>query len=193
MNRSRTRATALIITVATAASAWASPARADTAPGHSAVHVARVAEVPRTPPPPIALGRGMRTMSGFTTEEREEPDASLLSSGAFLLGTTYAASAIVAATSQREADHKLYVPVAGPWMDLMKRERCAGRTACASETANRVLLVADGVLQGIGALQVLGAFAFPRKFTEVVPRAGHVHVTPTAMAGGAGITAYGAF
>src|SRR4051812_1512602 len=60
----------------------------------------------------------------MVTREYQTPNESFVSSGAFLFGTTYAASAIVAATSDRPEDRRLFIPVAGPWLDLRHRERC---------------------------------------------------------------------
>jgi hypothetical protein len=136
------------------------------------------------------------TTAGIVTKEYSLPNAGLVTSGAFLFGTAYGTSLIVAATSDRAEDKRLYVPVAGPWMDLTKRERCsAGRLQCENETTYKVLLVANGLLQGIGALEMLSGFAFRTKYTEVLrqPVAKGIHVTPTATFGGAGISAYGAF
>jgi hypothetical protein len=49
-------------------------------------------------------------------------------------------------------------------MDLANRGDC-GRidSPCSNdnETANKVLLVGDGILQGIGALEIVGAFLMP--------------------------------
>jgi hypothetical protein len=69
---------------------------------------------------------------------------------------------VVAIQSDRKGDDYLYYPVAGPWLDLANRERCS---TCNHETLNDVLLVTDGVFQGIGALQILGAFMLPEHRT----------------------------
>jgi hypothetical protein len=129
---------------------------------------------------------------GTVTREYQSPDAELLATGAFLLGVSYAGSVIVAGTSDRPEDHRLFIPVAGPWMDLTHRQHCADRV-CPDETADRVLLVANGLLQSVGALQIISSFLFPTKYTETRPIAKGVHVAPQAGIGMAGVTAYGAF
>jgi hypothetical protein len=95
------------------------------------------------------------------------PNRSLLRSGFFTLGVPYVASVIVAATSDRSYDKNLYVPVAGPWMDLVDRESCGTVMGppCDRETVYKVLLVTSGILQGIGALEIVGSFVFPETRT----------------------------
>jgi hypothetical protein len=81
------------------------------------------------------------------------PDRTLLYSGVMTLGLTYGVSAVVAFVSDRFSDRNLYIPVAGPWMDLADRGSCHG---CAGETTDKFMLVVDGILQGLGALEVVG-------------------------------------
>ncbi|HET9954034.1 MAG TPA: hypothetical protein VFQ61_06005 [Polyangiaceae bacterium] len=90
------------------------------------------------------------------------PDRALLSSGLWTLGLSYVPAFVVAVESPRSFDNHLYIPVAGPWLDYGKRS-CVD---CKNETVNKVLLVTDGVFQGIGALQILGAFLFPETHTS---------------------------
>ena len=61
------------------------------------------------------------------------PNRELLHSGILALGVPYVASVVVAATSDRTEDKHLYIPVAGPWMDLANRSGCGnagGRAPC---------------------------------------------------------------
>ena len=46
------------------------------------------------------------------------PNRTLLHSGIWVLGLSYVPAIVVAAESSRSEDRKLYIPVAGPWMDL---------------------------------------------------------------------------
>lgn len=92
------------------------------------------------------------------------PNRPLLITGALLFGASYGASAIVAATSNRTADDKLYYPVAGPWMDLNRRN--CDVEACSNKTLDRVLLIGDGIVQGVGALGVLLSLVVPEKTTH---------------------------
>lgn len=100
-----------------------------------------------------------------TVSEETSPNSGLITSGVVLLGATYASSLVVATTtSDYDPDKKLYVPIAGPWMDLAERKGECGRTrghSCDNEDLYDVLLVADGIGQGIGALQIVGGFVFP--------------------------------
>lgn len=126
----------------------------------------------------------------FYVIEEKTPNIGLITGGAVMFGVPYAASVVVAAASDRPSDHNLYIPLAGPWMDLAKRGSCVG-TRCESETGNKVLLVADGIFQGVGALEIVAGFLFPS--TRTVARTAGVHVTPTAGFSSAGVAVYGAF
>jgi hypothetical protein len=131
---------------------------------------------------------GERTVTG--------PNRDLLRAGAWTLGLSYAPALVVAIESSQSADKNLYIPVAGPWMDFAERD-CP---TCEHETANKVLLVTDGVFQGIGALQLIGSFLFVETRTSVAldkPRARKAsafQVVPARLPeGGYGLTAHGAF
>jgi hypothetical protein len=108
-----------------------------------------------------------------------------------MFGLSYGGAVIVGAASSRESDQKLYMPVVGPWMNLANRGTCSAPGCDANETANRVLLVADGVFQAAGVLQILGGFLFPEKRIET--RAAGVQVAPSVGLGSVGVTARGAF
>ncbi|WP_437957683.1 hypothetical protein WME76_41295 [Sorangium sp. So ce119] len=104
------------------------------------------------------------------------PNRGLIWSGVAVLGTTYGISTVVATFSDEPADRALWVPVAGPWIDLGTRGKCGGGQECNAETTNKVLLVADGLGQAIGALQILSGFIFPAKRT--VTEVGSVQIIP---------------
>lgn len=126
-----------------------------------------------------------------TTYEERMPNGSLIGSGMVMFGASYIPSVIVAAESSRPGDTSLYIPVAGPWMNLSRRdEQCPGGR-CANDMPNKVLLVADGLFQGFGALQVLGGFLFPT--TRTVTQTSNVHVLPNVGSNHVGITAVGSF
>ncbi len=96
--------------------------------------------------------------------------------------------------ADREDDKKLVYPVAGPWMDLANRD-CVNNN-CSNEDLNKALLIADGVVQGIGALGVLMSFVLPEKTTRrwyLIGQDG-THVTPMKMGyAGFGLGAVGRF
>ena len=135
-----------------------------------------------------------------TTTEKSGPSTGLLASGAITLGLTYGAGAIVAATSDRDADHRMFVPIAGPWMALFDRGDCGGTTgrSCDTETTYKVLIVADGVGQALGAFLMVDAFLSPA--TTTVSRTTTAKDKPTLRvkpgtmgAGGYGMLAVGSF
>jgi len=130
------------------------------------------------------------------------PNRALLHSGIWILGLSYVPAVIVAAESNRAGDKSLYIPVAGPWMDLATRSRCPPNLVC-NETANKVLIVVDGIFQGIGALDIVGAFIFPETRTVTVSASERgetrvsslsLRVLPAKVSAGAyGLVAVGTF
>ena len=153
------------------------------------------------PLPPAPPGQAPAQTSSETVTEKGGPSRSMLMSGVVTFGLTYGAGAIVAATSSRAADHDMFVPVAGPWMALFNRGDCGGATgrSCDTETTYKVLIVADGIGQALGALMVIDAFFNPETHTysrTTTAAVDHptVRVTPASMgAGGYGMLAVGSF
>jgi hypothetical protein len=131
------------------------------------------------------------------------PNRTLLHSGIWILGLSYVPAVIVAAESSRDGDKRLYIPVAGPWMDLAARSSCPPNLSCNNETGNKVLIVVDGVFQGIGALDIVGGFIFPEKRTVTVRESarGEHQLSPPSFrifparvsAGAYGLAAVGTF
>ncbi len=124
------------------------------------------------------------------------PDRGLLRTGAWTLGLSYVPALVVGVGSPLPADRYLLAPVAGPWLDLAKRE-CPD---CRNETLNKVLLVVDGVAQGVGAAEIVGAFLFVERTVTSRPASKRtpstaldVRFVPTRMAGGYGMNAVGRF
>lgn len=83
-----------------------------------------------------------------------------LVSGSILLGLAYLPTAYFGAVSSRKGDRILLLPVLGPWIDLVGRDKCvppAGSEElpvdpCIEETANRVALVGSGIAQVLGSI-----------------------------------------
>jgi hypothetical protein len=124
------------------------------------------------------------------------PNRELLHSGIFALGVPYVASVIVAASSDRPEDKNLYIPVAGPWMDFANRSGCGheGESSCDTETAYKVLLIGNGILQGVGALEIVGSFIFPETRTVTASRSERrVLVTPYYVGNSYGLAAFAKF
>lgn len=131
--------------------------------------------------------------------ETTGPNRAMLHSGIVVLGLSYVPAVIVASTNPRSDDDYLYIPVAGPWLDLAHREPCQ---SCSNESLNKALLVTDGIFQGIGALDVVGSFLFmetrvatsatktpKRETAKYIP----LSITPAYMSGGLGVIAAGNF
>lgn len=109
-----------------------------------------------TPPPPAPAESG----GSSTTSYINRP---LLVTGLLFFGGTYAASAGVAAESNRPSDNtNLYYPIVGPWMDLAQRD-CTAARPCSGEAGNKTLLILDGIGQGVGALALISSFFVPEK------------------------------
>jgi hypothetical protein len=144
-------------------------------------------------------------LSSFATPARAEetgdrvvttgPKPSLLRTGALTLGLAYVPAAVVGVTSPLPEDRLLLAPVAGPWLDLGER-KCDD---CSNEKLNQVLLVTDGVVQGIGALEIVGAFLLwetreqRAQRVQSQKRAFRLRFMPERIAGGYGLRATGEF
>lgn len=171
-------------------------ARAEQTPGTNA---------PTPPPPPAASDPVMPTTTTTTTTGLQEPviDATtrrsslpnkpLLVTGLVVLGSSYGASAIGAAISDREYQDKLYYPVAGPWLALEDRD-CSAEP-CPRKTLETTLLIGSGVLQGIGALSLVMSLFVPEKTTQQWYLIGNEDLTVAPVAGGStvGASAFGRF
>jgi hypothetical protein len=176
---SRVRAIAIPLLVGLSAS-WT--VRADAQPEDSARGTAQVVA-----PPPRETA----------TIYESRPNSALMTTGLFTLGLPYVTSVVVATSSSRSGDNNLYIPVAGPWLDLGNRGECVATptSPCSNETTNKALLIGDGVLQGLGALEIVSAFLFPERHAITVTAGSHrIVVAPARIAQGAyGISAAGAF
>jgi len=129
------------------------------------------------------------------TIEYAGPDRGLLRSGVWTLGLSYVPALIVGIESPVPEDRYLVAPVAGPWVDLGRRD-CM---TCPHETLNQVLLAADGVIQGVGTLEILGSFLFTEHAVvqrtaraDTTPKL-HFRLTPNVTAKTYTMTAFGTF
>jgi len=124
--------------------------------------------------------------------ERTWPNRPLLITGAVVLVGSYGASAIVAAASDRKADDKLYYPVVGPWLDLKNRD--CDINPCGSDGFNKALLIADGAVQGLGALSVILGLVLPESEKKPWYLIGTKDVVVAPQMGAAqGLRVYGQF
>jgi hypothetical protein len=121
-------------------------------------------DLPETAVPIAETGLAPEPVIDVESTKKILPNRPLLLTGAVLLAGSYGASAIVAATSDRSADDKLYYPVVGPWMDLNRRG--CDVQVCSNNTLDRALLIGDGIIQGVGALGMLLSLVVPEKATR---------------------------
>ena len=104
-------------------------------------------------------------------------------------------AAIVGSESDHQGDKHLYVPILGPWLDLADRGGCDNitNTNCDGETTNKVLLVADGVIQAAGAIEIVAGLLTPTHHHGYV-RTAKVQVRPRSLGhGNPGLVVFGQF
>jgi hypothetical protein len=89
------------------------------------------------------------------TTRTRRPNVPLLTTGTSLFLLAYLPTVITQAAKDR--NDNLYIPIAGPWMDLADNQQ---------STAEKTLLSLSGVLQGLGALGVVSSFFVPERRTR---------------------------
>jgi hypothetical protein len=131
--------------------------------------------------------------------ETTGPNRALIRTGVAVFTLSYVPAFLVAATNTRRDDEYLYLPLAGPWLDLTHRDPCA---SCDSESFNKALLVTDGIFQAVGALEIVGSFFFMETRVGATAISKHkpasakripVSITPSWVGGAYGVSATGAF
>jgi hypothetical protein len=106
-------------------------------------------------------------------------------SGALMFGVAYGAVVIVAATTDRDANNRLYVPLIGPWLAIKGRGDCpVDQEACDSETTKKILLGADGVFQAAGVITLAYGLLTTRSYRHGSASHQGVEIVPVAMQGG---------
>jgi len=145
----------------------------------------------------LSLSGVASAQGGDTVTEKGGPSRALLGSGLATFGISYGAAAIVAGTSSLDADHRMFVPIAGPWMALSGRGECGAGAprSCDAATTSKVLIITDGVFQAIGALMIVDAFLNPETVTTTRASAEppRIRVAPTFGSNGYGLAAIGNF
>src|SRR5688572_10801458 len=90
--------------------------------------------------------------------EEIRPNPGLLTSGAIVLAASYAPAVLVASTSEHEGDDYLYIPVAGPFLNLATRGCEPGESVnCGSTTLETAALITMGAAHIIGTGQVIAS------------------------------------
>jgi hypothetical protein len=151
------------------------------------------------PPPPAPVPAPTVAGPRRTTERvvsTTGPNAPLITTGLGMFGLSYVPALVVGASSSQSADSNLYIPVAGPWLDLANRPACGGRgqPTCAGETTNKVLLGVDGVFQGLGAGMTVVGLLVPTRHTVVTRTSADgptIRISPARLGTGYGVTAVG--
>jgi hypothetical protein len=149
-------------------------------------------------PAPVVVAQPTGSDTVRTHTESTGPDGRTIGGGIVTFGISYGIAIGVAAGSDHEGDHHLFAPIVGPWLDLGDRGTCPLSRSCAAETANRALIVVDGIFQAIGVLTVVSGFVFQKTSdvttTTTAATQSTVKITPVQYAhGGMGLAAVGTF
>jgi hypothetical protein len=128
------------------------------------------------------------------TRSRPPPNRILLGTGALLFVPSYVTSVFVGATSTRDSNDNLFIPVVGPWIALANRD-CTATQPCEGEFLSGLLLVLDGAVQTAGVLTMGAAFLLPERVTTInIGRSAKMTVAPAKLGpAGYGLTAVGEF
>jgi len=133
------------------------------------------------------------------------PNPVLFRGGFAVLAVGYIPAAAVGIFSDHKGDANLLIPVAGPWIDLGTRG-CSGSVTytydgpvevssgdrCGSNSTEQAALIVDGIVQGVGALGVIGSLFIPeRRLMAWASPSPNLTLTPTSF-GGRGMGAFAA-
>jgi hypothetical protein len=89
------------------------------------------------------------------TTRTRRPNVPLLATSSLLFLGSYIPT--IAYQGAKDRDNNLYIPIAGPWMDLADGH---------NSTAEKTLLSLSGVAQGLGALGFVSSFFVPERRTR---------------------------
>ena len=127
------------------------------------------------------------------------PNVPMITTGLVTFGLSYIPALVVAGESTQSADHSLYVPLAGPWIDIANRPACGnGGPDCNTENTDKVLIGVDGVFQGVGAVMTVIGLLTPERHHDYVTTTAAadkptVSVSPTRVGSGYGLGAVGSW
>lgn len=147
---------------------------------------------PPAPQPTVVAAPTSEQAAGYTG-----PNIPMITTGIATFGLAYIPAVIVAGESTQSADRNLYIPLAGPWIDIANRPPCGniGGPECTTETTDKVLIGVDGVFQGIGAVMTVFGFLTPEHHDVVTTEAKDdkpsIRVSPTRVGTGYGLGAVG--
>jgi len=131
-----------------------------------------------------------RPPSEVSPPGRKGPSLPMFIAGVTTLTPSYAATAIVGAQSNRDADKWLFAPLAGPWIALATRD--CKVDPCPNRLRDDLLLGGAGVLQGLGAAATIASFFWPRSPHGEAERRSF-SIRPGGVGRGVGLSARGTF
>lgn len=123
------------------------------------------------------------------------PNVPIAVTGLALFVASYGAAVIAAADTNRSSDHKLFIPLVGPWLDIGKTGTCAN-APCTGRAADAVLIALDGSVQAVGLVLGIAGLLAPEHRVIPVLETGkntRIELSPTGGAAGAGLSARGNF
>jgi hypothetical protein len=147
--------------------------------------------------PSEAFAQEAHVVAVDTTTYSTGPNMEMVGSGIGTFALSYLPAVVVGATSGLDADRTLFVPLAGPWMDLTQRPHCGPVVSCGAEGTAKVLLITDGVFQAIGAISIVGGLLTTTHETRTVRAADAepaIRISPASVGSkGYGVVALGTF
>ncbi len=108
-----------------------------------------------TETPAFTISDPNEPMIDAKTTRTRRPNLPLLGTGSLLFIGSYIPT--IAYQGAKDRDSDLYIPIAGPWMDLADGHQ---------STAAKTLLSLSGVAQGLGALAIVSSFFVPERKTR---------------------------
>jgi hypothetical protein len=179
-----TRAITIALVLASSAVANADITMMDHQPvGHTDIVVEPGQPAPQ-PAPVIVQQPAPIVETDQSDVEYDAMNAAVFASGAVLFGGSYLASVITAGSTSHPGANRLYVPVAGPWLALADWGNCnVSNPSCDSNTTDKVLLIADGIVQAAGVLTMIDGLIWPSEHHRTVVADTKVHFAPTGTGG----------
>jgi len=134
----------------------------------------------------IAQIESTEPTTGTYTEQRRWPNRPLMLTSATMFVLSYVPTVIATAANSANTTNDLYIPIAGPWMEMARDDNTAG---------NKALLALSGIFQGLGALGLVTSFFVPESKTKNWYLMGQRHFSmhPMAARDQYGLAARGSF
>ncbi len=124
------------------------------------------------------------------TTWKAKPNRALLITGATMFASSYATTGVVGLVSPLDADEHLFIPVVGPWMNLVDRPCGLGACGGKDDIAN-ALILGGGITQAAGLGLAILSLVVPERRES--PVTAGVRITPLSFGRGGGLGAVGRF